>query len=226
MADEDDPRRSSPYGAAASFALNAAAGTVPDEDMRAFVHEQTRLAAMQSQNLIEQNSFELSHLRWQRFNDQMKGAMQIMLVAVGALIVVAIGAAIWAAAHDDSLVIDAFKMPPDMAAQGLTGDVVASQLLDHLTQMQAQTDSSRAPDTYANDWASGIKVYIPDTGLSVGDASRSQSSMPAVHCTGSHGISVAWDWASAAINCAAIGAGGCADTVWAMRSTNAASSGA
>jgi tetratricopeptide (TPR) repeat protein len=38
--------------------------------------------------------------------------------------------------------------------------------------MQAQTDSSRAPDTYASDWSAGIKVYIPNTSVSISDAYR------------------------------------------------------
>ena len=67
--------------AAASIAMNAA----PAEDARLYLREQTRLARLQSENLIEQNAFELSQLKWRRFNDQMKGALQIMFVLVGAL---------------------------------------------------------------------------------------------------------------------------------------------
>jgi len=48
------------------------------EESRAFLREQVALAKLQKQNLLDQNAFELSHLRWRRFNDQMKGAMQMM----------------------------------------------------------------------------------------------------------------------------------------------------
>ena len=139
MAEDDEHRRAPASGTAASFALNAAADAVPAEDMRAFVREQTRLAALQSQNLIEQNSFELSHLRWQRFNDQMRGFLQVMAALVGALVVLAIAAAFWNAAHEDGLVIEAFSVPPDMAARGLTGQAVAAQLQDKLATMQGLT---------------------------------------------------------------------------------------
>src|SRR6202789_2556370 len=141
-------------------------------DARLYLREQTRFARLQSQNLVELNAFELSHLKWRRFNDQMRGALQIMLVAVGALAVVAIAAAFWSAAHDDGLVIDVFKVPPDVAQKGLTGDVIASQLLDRLTDLQSRTDSSRAPSTYTGDWGGDIKVEIPDTGISISEAYR------------------------------------------------------
>src|SRR5271156_2748874 len=104
MPDETSQDSAHPAAGArpAAFATLAAASQAKAD---AFLDEQTRLAKLQSQNLVELNAFEPSHLRWRRFNDQMKGALQIMLVAVGALIVAAIGAAIWSAAHDNSLVI-------------------------------------------------------------------------------------------------------------------------
>ena len=76
------------------------------------------------------------------------------------------------AAHDNGLVIEAFNVPPDMAAKGLTGDVVASQLLDGLTLMQSQTDSSRAPGTYSGNFGNDIKIEIPNTGISISEAYR------------------------------------------------------
>ncbi|MGH6872130.1 MAG: hypothetical protein ACREHE_11545 [Rhizomicrobium sp.] len=172
MSDEEPARRPSASSTAASFAMNAAADAVPGEDMRAFVREQTRLAALQSQNLIEQNSFELSHLRWQRFNDQMRGFLQVMAALVGLLVVAAIGAAFWNAAHEDGLVIEAFSVPPDLAARGLTGQAVAAQLQDKLAAMQDVTNSARPAASYSNNWGNDIKVQIPDTGVSVGEFYR------------------------------------------------------
>ncbi|HEY2068987.1 MAG TPA: hypothetical protein VGG48_05490 [Rhizomicrobium sp.] len=140
------------------------------EEVRAYLREQTRLARLQGQNLVELNAFEMSHLKWRRFNDQMRGALQMMLVAIGVLVVVGIAAAIWSAARDDSVVIDAFAVPPDLAQKGLTGDVAASELLDRLASLQARIDSSRAASTYAG--SGGLKVEIPDTGVSIGEAYR------------------------------------------------------
>ena len=147
-------------------------GAASREKADAYLEEQTRLARLQAQDLEREDRVRHWSLLIHHTSDLLKLSLELAAAVIFISIVVAIGAAIWMASHDDGLVIDAFKVPPDMAAKGLTGDVVASQLLDRLTQMQAETDSSRAPDTYASDWASGIKVYIPNTGISVGDAYR------------------------------------------------------
>ncbi len=170
MAEEDEDASATVPGdaAAVGIAMNGEASA----EARAYLREQTELARLQKQSLFEQNAFELSHLRWRRFNDQMKGALQIMLVAVAALIVTAIGAAIWSAAHDNSLVIEAFSVPSDLAQRGITGEAVAAQLQDKLTAMQAATDSARPADSYANNWGTDIKIQIPDTGVSVSEFYR------------------------------------------------------
>ena len=169
MTDEPDDISAAASGdpVAAQMAMAAPHGA----EARAYLREQTELARLQKQNLVEQNAFELSHLRWRRFNDQMKGAMQIMLVLIGALFVFGIGAAVWSAAHDDGVVIEAFNVPPDMQQRGLTGSVVSSMLLDKLTALQANIDSARAPSSYASK-GDDIKVLIPDTGISISEAYR------------------------------------------------------
>jgi tetratricopeptide (TPR) repeat protein len=138
----------------------------------AYLDEQIELARLQKQNLLELNAFELSHLRWRRFNDQMKGAMQIIFFAAGILFVIAIAAAFWSAAHDDGMVIEAFHVAPDMEQRGLDGDVVSRLMLDRLTFLQSAVSSLRAPTSYSGASAGDIKVLIPDTGISLGEAYR------------------------------------------------------
>ena len=172
MADDeldDIVKPSARADAAAMHAALGAAGTA--EEAREYLRKQSRLADLQIDTLQKQDEFETSHLRWRRFNDQMKGAMQIMLVFIGALFVFGIGAAVWSAAHDDGVVIEAFNVPPDMQARGLTGSVVSSMLLDRLIALQSQIDSARAPSSYASK-GDDIKVLIPDTGISISEAYR------------------------------------------------------
>ncbi|HEY8950564.1 MAG TPA: hypothetical protein VIM56_16895 [Rhizomicrobium sp.] len=172
MADDDFDDGARPSAQADAAAIHVALGASgASEEARDYLKKQSRLAELQIENLQKLDAFENSHLRWRRFNDQMKGAMQIMLVAIGALFVFAIAATMWSAAHDDGVVIEAFNVPPDMAARGLTGSVVSSMLLDKLTAMQANTDSARAPSSYASK-GDDIKVLIPDTGISISEAYR------------------------------------------------------
>src|SRR5271154_3781857 len=116
-------------GQSAAFATLAAASQAKADT---FLDEQTRLARLQKQNLVEQNAFELSHLRWRRFNDQMKGALQIMVVALGALIVIGIGTAMWKASQAGGLVGDSFSVPPAFAATGPTGDINADDMTNKM----------------------------------------------------------------------------------------------
>jgi predicted Zn-dependent protease len=169
MADEEDI---APAGAGnEAFAAQMAMGAPHGLASQAYLHKHGALLDLQIENLKKLDAFETSHLRWRRFNDQMKGAIQIMAVAIGALLVFGIGAAVWSAAHDDGVVIEAFNVPPDMQARGLTGSVVSSMLLDRLTALQSQIDSARAPSSYASK-GDDIKVLIPDTGISISEAYR------------------------------------------------------
>ncbi|MDE2494615.1 MAG: hypothetical protein KGL97_12015, partial [Alphaproteobacteria bacterium] len=96
-------------------------------------------------------------------------ALKAMTAAVGLAIVMALATAIWYAAHDNGLVIEAFSVPPDMVARGLTGQAVAAQLQDKLAAMQNATKSARPAESYANNWGDDIKVQIPETGVSIGE---------------------------------------------------------
>jgi tetratricopeptide (TPR) repeat protein len=143
-----------------------------DPKFDTFLDEQTRLARLQAEHLHEQREVQLSHLKLSRFNELMKAALQVMTAAVGLAVVVWIAAMAWQAHEDHGVAIEAFSVPPDLAARGLTGQVAASQLLDRLALLQQQTATSRPASSYANDWGGDIKVEIPETGVSIGELNR------------------------------------------------------
>jgi tetratricopeptide (TPR) repeat protein len=171
VAEEED---TSAAGAGSSDPLAAqmAMGAAGNPAAQAYLRKHGVLLDLQIENLKKLDEYETSHLRWRRFNDQMKGVLQMMAAAVAALIVVAIAAAVWGAHEADGVVIEAFSVPPDLAAKGLSGQVIATRLQDRLAALQAATFSLRAPSSYANNWGDDIKVQIPDTGVSIGEANR------------------------------------------------------
>ena len=130
----------------------------------AFLAEQRALVSEQRHHLGEQ----LKRLRLGILDQRMSIVLKVMTAVVGFAIAVGIGAAIWYAAHDNGLVIEPFSVPPDMAQRGLTGQVVAAQLLDKLAALQDSTDSARPAGSYTNNWGDDIKVQIPETGVSIG----------------------------------------------------------
>jgi tetratricopeptide (TPR) repeat protein len=143
-----------------------------DAEAVAFLRKQSRLIDLQTEHLHEQRELILSRLRWGRFSDRVKAAIQVMTAIVGLAVVTVLGAMAWGASREHGVVVEAFSVPPDLAARGLTGQVVAGKFLDDLQRMQAQTASRRAPSTYANNWSGEVKVEIPETGVSIGELRR------------------------------------------------------
>jgi tetratricopeptide (TPR) repeat protein len=165
---EDGQAIQGPAWAAAQVALTQG-GARAD----AFLDEQARLARVQREQIEEENATRRHLLRIEHVSALLKLALELSLAAVAAVIVIGLGAAIWSAANDSGLVVESFSVPPDLASRGITGDVVATRLLDRLSSLQQQTQSSRAASSYANNWGSDIKLQIPDTGVSIGEFNRS-----------------------------------------------------
>jgi tetratricopeptide (TPR) repeat protein len=172
VAEELDEESSAAAAAASAMAAQMAMSMHQSPASEDYLRKHGQLLDLQIENLQKQDEFEVSHLRWRRFNDQMRGLLQVMAVAVAALVVAAIAAAVWNAHEAGGVVIEAFSVPPDMATRGLTGEVVAKQVQDRLTSLQSSTYSFRAPSSYANNWGKDIKVQIPDTGVSIGEFNR------------------------------------------------------
>jgi tetratricopeptide (TPR) repeat protein len=64
----------------------------------------------------------------------------------------------------NALIVQSFQVPPALATQGLSGQVVATQILDKLADMQAHSESMRAASSYDNNWGDDLKIDIPNTG--------------------------------------------------------------
>ena len=182
MADENETHETvMPAGVAdpAAIAVALAHSGTLDPRAAAFLEKQSHLsdkhialADLQIEELKSENKLRHWSLLIHHIGDVMKVAFQFAVAFIVLAVALFIGGAVWSAAHDDGLVIEAFSVPPDMAARGLTGQVVASQLLDKLAAMQNATDSARPAHSYASNWGNDIKVEIPDTGVSVGEFYR------------------------------------------------------
>jgi tetratricopeptide (TPR) repeat protein len=173
MADDDFDEGAKPSAQADAVALHAALGASgPSEEAREYLRKQSRLAELQIENLQKLDAFENSHLRWRRFNDQMKGALQIMTVAVGLLLVAGIAWAIWSASQADGLVVDSFSVPPSYAQVGVSGDVVADDMTSKIAAIRdfANDNSLARSNDVSEDHSRDVKVEIPATGVSLADA--------------------------------------------------------
>jgi tetratricopeptide (TPR) repeat protein len=143
-----------------------------DPEFDAFLRKQSRLIDLQTEHLHEQRELMTSRLRLGRWKDRVTLALQAMTALVGLVVAAAVAVMAWQAHEDHGVSIEAFSVPPDLAQRGLTGQVVASELLDGLAELQAKTVTARPASTYANDWGGDIKVEIPETGVSIGELNR------------------------------------------------------
>ena len=142
------------------------------EEADAYLRKQRELIDLQIEDLRREDRLRHWSLRVHHTGDILKLAFEFAVAFIVLAFVVAIAAGVWTASQDSSLVIETFSVPPDMAARGVTGQAVAAQLLDKLSEMQDATQSGRAANSYANNWGDDIKVQIPDTGVSVGEVYR------------------------------------------------------
>ena len=160
------------FSAASAIAMLAAGDPGMRGEVQRYLERQSELAALQIEDLKREDAVRHWSLRIHHISDVLKLGFELAAAAIVTIIVVFIGAAVWKAAHDDGLVIEAFNVPGDMAANGLTGQVIATQLQDRLAWMQAHADTIRAAGTFRNDWGDDVKVQIPDTGISIGEFYR------------------------------------------------------
>ena len=119
-------------GAAATGADPAAAaialghpGTL-DPRSAAYLEKQARLTELQIADLEREDALRHWSLRVRHVSDVFKLSFEfgaaLVFLTLGFFIMIAI----WTAAHDRALVIEAFNVPSDMAADGLTVQVVAT----------------------------------------------------------------------------------------------------
>ena len=110
--------------------------------------------------------------RNERFRNRIKAVRDIAIAVVVLLLAAGVLGFVWNARQASGLVIQPLSTPPDLAQRGLDSRAVSSQLLDRLNRLQAETDSIRAANTYANNWQGDVSVEIPSTGVSIGELDR------------------------------------------------------
>jgi tetratricopeptide (TPR) repeat protein len=138
------------------------------EKADAFLDDQRALIAEQHHHLREQ----FKQLRLGIWQLRLGVLLRIATAFIGVAIAAALGWLIWNAASSSDLVIGSFAVPPDLAARGLSGPVVAAKLLDKIATMQAETVSQRPSKSYANGLPDGLKLEIPETRVSLSELDR------------------------------------------------------
>jgi tetratricopeptide (TPR) repeat protein len=70
------------------------------------------------------------------------------------------------------VVVEPVRIPSTLAAHGIDGAIVGSDLLDELGRLQDATRSTSAARGLTGAWSGNIKLDVPETGISLGEISR------------------------------------------------------
>ncbi|WP_420138139.1 hypothetical protein [Sphingomonas sp.] len=120
------------------------------------------IATPQQERLIGAQIGQLRRAMWR----------DVVFLLIGIAVLIGGLTMVWSAVNAGGVIVEPFRVPPALQQRGLSGEVVAAQLLDKLAAMQAGTSSMRARSTYTNNWGTDIKVQIPYTGASLGQIQR------------------------------------------------------
>jgi tetratricopeptide (TPR) repeat protein len=111
--------------------------------------------------------------RNERFRARIKAVRDLSIAATVFLLLAAVGAMVWSARQSNEVVLQAFVVPPEMAAEGLTGEAVAGELLDRMGAIQTRAEASTVfSKTEARGEGETVRVEIPQTGVSLGEVER------------------------------------------------------
>ncbi len=161
-----EPDSESSVGGVDPVAIALALGGASREQADAFLKKQEAFIDDQRHHLHEQ----FKQLRLGIWEKRLGVLLRVATAMIGLGVAAGLAFMVWDAAHSNGLLIEPFSVPPELAAQGLTGEVVATKVLDRLMLMQSLTSSQRAPRSYANSWdEKGIKLDVPETGVSLGE---------------------------------------------------------
>ena len=150
-------------------AVALALGGESREKADAFLEDQRSLIAIQKHHLTEQ----FKNLRLNIWEKRLGVLLRIATGIVGLIVAAGLAYLIWNAANSNELIVDSFSVPPDLAQKGITGEVLAGDLVDRISEMQTRFPNSvRAPQSYANNFGDNIRLEIPETGVSLSELDR------------------------------------------------------
>ncbi|MHB8477780.1 MAG: tetratricopeptide repeat protein [Steroidobacteraceae bacterium] len=137
-----------------------------------FLRKQTELLEAQRKTVEAEHEYFEVEWRPRLLALRLRTGFQIFLVLFATVIGVGVAIVIYEAVQSRSVVIESFSAPPSLAADGLSGQVLASGLLDVLTRIQAASRANIEHRNLSNAWTNEISIDVPETGISIGQLER------------------------------------------------------
>jgi tetratricopeptide (TPR) repeat protein len=187
LGDEDEkPEVEAPDALAGAEAFAAAVAAIASRQdpgvarkTEEFLSDQSHLLKIQAKHLEEEHTARLHYLRGQanevdirRFGLRLRVGFQLFIALVAAVIGIGAVIVLYDAVHSRSVVIDPFEIAPNIVSQVPSGKIVATELLDVLTKIQAATVTTAEHRSLSNAWTNDITIEVPETGISIGQLER------------------------------------------------------
>jgi tetratricopeptide (TPR) repeat protein len=186
LGDDERPEAEAPDSLARAEAFAAAVAAIASRQdpgvarkTEEFLSDQSRLLRLQAEHLKDEHALRLASLRGQKREGALRRTgmrIRIAFQLFAATVAAVIGGGVILVLHDAftsrRVVIEPFHTPPDLAAHGIDGTVVAGGLLDQLSHLQYSTRSSSAALGMSGAWSGNIKLDVPETGISIDEISR------------------------------------------------------
>ena len=137
-----------------------------------FLKEQTKLLAARRKTVEDEH--EYFEVEWgpRLIALGLRTGFQLLTAFFATALGLGFAVMIFDAFHSHSVVIDPFEISPNLIAQAPSGRIVAAELLDRLTQIQAATRTSAQKRDISNAWTDEISIEVPETGVSIGQLER------------------------------------------------------
>jgi tetratricopeptide (TPR) repeat protein len=140
-----------------------------------FLDKQALLLETQNDHLKDEHALRLASLR-NRIKEQelhrqgmkVRVVAQYIFASLGAVLCVGVIVLVYDAFHSRNVIIDPFEIASGLNTPIPSGKIVAAELLDRLTQLQADTRTSARKRGLSSAWANEISIQLPQTGLSIG----------------------------------------------------------
>ena len=133
----------------------------------------------QTAELEEQRPLRLHHLhnqshesRLRRTGQRIRIGSQVFFGLLATVLGLGLLLMVYDAFNSRSVIVEPFDAPPGLAARGLTGKVIAGDVLDGLIRIRSAVRTNAAERRISNAWSNDIKVEVPETGVSLGDIDR------------------------------------------------------
>ncbi len=176
MSEETAGADSAPEGPGAGVdpvAIALTLGAAGRAEADAFLKDQRAFIGEQRHHLQAQFAPQLRQLHLGVWEKRLGLLLRIATAFTGLAVAAGLAFLIWNAANSNALVVDSLSVPPDLAQKGMTGQVVAADMVGRIDDMLTRyPNSARAAQSYGNGFSDGIKIEIPETGVSLSELDR------------------------------------------------------